>query len=614
MAVRLNSRDRLAYGRPVLVQRAILVGASVFIAEWVAAWVRGGLPSVGALRFVEAIVLSAACCLVGAAAVGLGIHVARSALRKVGSNTERFFVESGISLAAGLGILLEAIVLFQRLGIPVYGRHGLGQPWQPGVVAALVLGAVAAGLAALASLRGRGRLVAFVTATVWLHLAVGPAYVDMAARVTPRRHLVLVVLCLAVLDVAIQSARAVPARARWDLGASIAIALAFALWVAAPSVASNDAKLLVGGRLSVPYRVLATSVAAPWAPSRWKAAASYDDGMRALIGGRGTQPARGVVLVMIDTLRPDALDWRDDGRLLAPNLHEARARSHTWARAYATYPGTGPSAEAMLGRRESPSLVSRLHATGVQTVAVTASGPLLAPDFDEVDPSAKPPEMTHRMHRYADRVTAVALGHLSRLMEQPEPFLLLVHYMAPHAPYVASGSRLASAEVRYGEEIAYVDAELVPLLDALGDLTRTGKVTLIVASDHGEEFLEHGYGTHGVRLYDESMRIVLFARGPGLDATLSSAPVSGADLAPTLAALLGAATPDGPELLQAGSQDRVVHLRGANSFGCVRGPIKWIYDRETGYWERYDLIADPNERVNGADAHEVPGWCATRDD
>ena len=613
MAVRLNSPDRLAYGPPVLAQRAIYVGAIVFIAEWVAAWLRGGLPSVAASRFVEAVVLSAACCLVGAAAVGLGIHVARAALRKVGSNTERFVVESGISLAAGLGVLLEAIVLFQRLGVPVYGRHGLGQPWQPGIVAALVLGAVAAGAAVLASLRGKGRLVAFVTAAVWLHLAVGPAYVDMAARVTPRRHLVLVVLCIAVLDVAIHSARAVPGRARWGLAGSIAVALSFALWAAAPFVASNDAKLLVGGRLSVPYRVLAASVAAPWAPPRWKPAASYDENMRALVTAPGTRPAQGVVLLMIDTLRPDALDWKDDGELLAPNLRDARDRSQTWARAYATYPGTGPSSEAMLGRGESPSLLNRLHAKGVQTVAVTASGPLLAPDFAEVDPSAKPPEMTHRMHRYADRVTAIALGHLRRLIEQPEPFLLLVHYMAPHAPYVASGSRLASAEARYREEIAYVDAELAPLLDALGDLTRTGEVTMIVASDHGEEFLEHGYGTHGVRLYDESMRIVLFASGPGLDVSVASDPVSGADLAPTLATLLGVATLEPPEPPQAASEDRVVHLRGANSFGCVRGEIKWMYDRETGYWERYDLAADPNERVNDADAHEVPDWCATRE-
>ena len=287
--------------------------------------------------------------------------------------------------AAGLAVVLEAIAVCQRLGVPVYGRYGLGAPWQPGLVIALLLGALAIGLATLGYWRGKGRLVTVLTAAVWLHLAIGPAYLEMAARVTPRRHLFLVIVCLAVLDVAVEAVRPTTSHDRSQVVWWLAIAAAGVAWVAAPFSASHDARLMVGGRMSVPYRVLATSVGAPWAPTRWKPVASYDSDVRALVGEQGAQPTRGVVLVMIDTLRPDALDWRDDEHLLAPNLHDARSRSRTWSRAYATYPGTGPSSEAMLGRAKSPTLLDALHDADIRSVAVTASGPLLAPDFDEVD-------------------------------------------------------------------------------------------------------------------------------------------------------------------------------------------------------------------------------------
>jgi arylsulfatase A-like enzyme len=268
----------------------------------------------------------------------------------------------------------------------------------------------------------------------------------------------------------------------------------------------------------------------------------------------------------------------------------------------------------MLGRATSPTLLDALRTAGIRSVAVTASGPLLAPDIDEVDASAKPDEMTHRMHRYADRVTSAASKQLDRLMAERQPFLLLVHYMAPHAPYVGSGSRFVSARDRYQDEVAYVDAEMAPLLERLGERASAGELSVLVVSDHGEEFLEHGYGTHGVRLYDESMRVVLFAAGPGISPGESLDPVSGADLAPTLAALFGVDASEMAPSNQARTKEdaRVIMMRGANSFGCVRGNVKWIHDTETGCWERYDLAADPNELHNGADEHAVPAWCATQ--
>ena len=598
-----------------LARRAVRVGAIVLLVEWAAALIRGGLPSVTPARIIEAVLVSSACCLVGATSVALVLHIGRSALRRLGTRTERFIEGGGICVAAGLAVALEAMAAFPKVGVPVYGRLGLGQPWQSGLVMAVVLAALAVALGAFGYAKRRGHVVALLTAIVWLHLAVGPGYLDMAARVTPRRHLLLVILCLVTLDLVMEKAHAGRPSKRLHRATLLAIPLAVCVWAATPWLASNDAKLIVGGRMSVPYRMLALSAAAPWAAEKWHPIADpHRTNATLLASQRLARPSRGVVLVMIDTLRPDALDWQSGGQPLAPNLLGARRESISWSRAYATYPGTGPSGAAMLGRSSSPSLLSSLRAQGVRSVAVSTSGPLLAPDFDEIDDSARSTGMTSRMVRYSDRTTAAAVRQLDLLMEGEEIFLLLVHYMAPHAPYVGNGSAIVPPLDRYRDEVAYVDEALAPLLRRLEEAVDVGDVTAIVTSDHGEEFLEHGYRTHGVRLYDESMRIVLFMRGPGVRFGGSSAPVSGADLAPTLAELLGVS---GAERTSGHDErheeeQRVIRVSGSTSFGCIRGTIKWIYDVEVGYWERYDLISDPEESMNGADDHDVPEWCGRR--
>lgn len=598
-----------------LARRAVCVGAIVLLTEWAAASIRGGLPSVTPTRIIEAVLIAAACCFVGAMSVALIIQTGRSALRRLGPRSEPWMIGGGICLVAGLGVALEAMAAFPKFGVPVYGRLGLGQPWQPGLAMAVVLAAFAVALGAFGFIRRRGHMVALLTAAIWLHLAVGPGYLDMAARVTPRRHLLLVTLCLATLDLVVEKVQGDREPNRLRPGALLAILLAVCVWAAAPFLASNDAKLIVGGRMSVPYRMLALSAAAPWAAEGWHPTTDpAATGASPLTSQPIARPSRGVVLVLIDTVRPDALSWQSNGQPLAPNLLGARRESISWSRAYATYPGTGPSGAAMLGRTSSPTLLKSLRTQGIRSVAVSTSGPLLAPDFDEIDASALATGMTSRMLRYSDRITSAALRQLDRLMEGEEIFLLLVHYIAPHGPYVGNGSATARPRDRYQDEVAYVDEAVAPLLRKLKEAVDVGDLTVIVASDHGEEFLEHGYRTHGVRLYEESMRIVLFMSGPGVQSGESLAPVSGADLAPTLAELLGVSGTErasGHEERPEGDE-RVIHLRGPTSFGCIRGAIKWIYDTEVGYWERYDLISDPEESMNGADSYDVPHWCATR--
>lgn len=93
---------------------------------------------------------------------------------------------------------------------------------------------------------------------------------------------------------------------------------------------------------------------------------------------------------------------------------------------------------------------------------------------------------------------------------------------------------------QYDGAIAFVDGlvgRIVAKLEGLGLLDRT---LLIITSDHGEEFYEHGNWGHGVRLYQEMVRVPLLFRLPGVLAPGRRAdPAMLVDVFPTVCALVG---------------------------------------------------------------------------
>ena len=154
---------------------------------------------------------------------------------------------------------------------------------------------------------------------------------------------------------------------------------------------------------------------------------------------------------------------------------------------------------------------------------------------------------------------------------------------------------------------------------------RLDDTLLVVTSDHGEEFLEHGNVGHGATPYEEVLRVPLVVRGPGVPAGRRvAAPVGLVDLAPTLLDLLDLPAPDGAmgrsfaDLVRGGSADESWSRRPlfSEAWFCwahtpsgrrrveqptlaVRvGARKLIRFREgSGFrYEYYDLGRDPAER------------------
>jgi arylsulfatase A-like enzyme len=95
----------------------------------------------------------------------------------------------------------------------------------------------------------------------------------------------------------------------------------------------------------------------------------------------------------------------------------------------------------------------------------------------------------------------------------------------------------------YDGEIRYTDDEMGRVLDHLSARGALANTLVVVTSDHGEEFLEHGSWEHQKTLYGEVIRVPLVVRGPGVPARREPAPVSLLDVAPTVLAWAGLPAP-----------------------------------------------------------------------
>jgi arylsulfatase A-like enzyme len=97
----------------------------------------------------------------------------------------------------------------------------------------------------------------------------------------------------------------------------------------------------------------------------------------------------------------------------------------------------------------------------------------------------------------------------------------------------------------YDGEIAYVDAQLAGLFDWLAQEGLAENTIVVVTSDHGEEFFEHGHKTHRRQLYRESVHVPWILSWPGrVPSGLRIAQTAGLiDMTPTLLGLVGVGLP-----------------------------------------------------------------------
>jgi len=250
-------------------------------------------------------------------------------------------------------------------------------------------------------------------------------------------------------------------------------------------------------------------------------------------------------------------------------------------------------------------------------------------------------------------IADVAVDFLER--QQAGPFFLWLHVLDPHWPYEPPEEWLARPHLqprRWGEpamvtnvqagntkpgqaerervrelyagEIRYVDHEVARVLDTLRERGLYERALVVFASDHGEEFWEHGRYEHGHTLYDEVLRVPLAFKLPGTGTRAAvDAPVSTESLPATVLDVLGIgfdpAELSGPSLAPwwrtpAEATIEPHFATGTYYFGEKRGVLldglKLVLELDTGRVELFDLASDPRELVSLAAAR--PEACRER--
>jgi len=378
--------------------------------------------------------------------------------------------------------------------------------------------------------------------------------------------------------------------------------------------------------------------------------------------GRGPSAPTNLLLISIDTLRPDMLGCYGYDRPTSPTLDRLASEGVLFEFAVASSPWTLPSHASMLtgvyanrhamkspGSQlpdEIPTIAEILSERGFATGAFVNSHYLskrygLGRGFDafryvrEATATAEPA-----------RVGEEALAHLAK--NRGEPFFLFVHLYDVHSNYISlpefeerfirpydgvvDGTtkqliRFRKEEVEIDDDdrrhlvdlyvagIRQIDDGIDRLLSGIEELDLLDRTLVIVTADHGEEFLEHGGFLHGRTQYDELLRIPLIIHGPGVPRGKRIAePVSVIDLLPTALSLFGApADPslDGLDISPlwrdgaAPSEDRPLfseadHNNEENDIiRSVRyGGYKLVRNRLTGEEFLFDLRRDPGETTS----------------
>jgi len=214
-----------------------------------------------------------------------------------------------------------------------------------------------------------------------------------------------------------------------------------------------------------------------------------------------------------------------------------------------------------------------------------------------------------RWNRYNALVTDVPDVARPPFDELNEPLRLLRRHFRGED---ADAETVRRAHVGYYAMTSRLDDSVGLLLDTLRECGLEENTLVIYTSDHGEQLGHHGLWWKCC-MYEESARVPLLMRGPGIrGGTAVKAPVSLIDLLPTVCDAAGVPLPDGlpgrsllPLARGQGDAARAdfafseYHAHGVPSGMYMVRWDRWKYVYYSGYGAQlFDLAADPAETVN----------------
>ena len=376
---------------------------------------------------------------------------------------------------------------------------------------------------------------------------------------------------------------------------------------------------------------------------------------------------KNVVLLTIDSLRRDVLGCYGGGSL-TPFIDSIQTQCIRFDQAYspgpytrAAFPGLLTSSsylefgkEKKLGKTRV--LISEvLKKSGIVTTAFH-SNPYLTEYmgwkrgwdifYDSMQEKVDPKVPYIKAERINRKVNAWLSSYVS--MGANKPFFLWLHYMDVHEPYVPPRKYIDLIEpsITLGEEdmfqlfkdvllkrdvsdqgkvetlkklyrahVREMDDATREFFGMLETLNLLKNSMMILTTDHGDEFGEHGGLSHDGKMYDELVHVPLLIYDPTRQKNeVSGTLVSTLDVSPTIAHLFGAESPqafEGRSLIPLESYPvrgvfgEAVDKHGSDEKGEEKEvhyyrerDLKIIYRERDDSWELYDLKEDPKESKN----------------
>ncbi len=369
-----------------------------------------------------------------------------------------------------------------------------------------------------------------------------------------------------------------------------------------------------------------------------------------------------VILILADTLRADHLGVYGYPRPTSPRLDQ-RAQSavrFSWARSQASC--TFPSMNSLLTSRHTfefmdattrptipssvPTLPTLLRDHGFSTAAVSAS-PIVRRSPGQHNPKGGFGGGFKIFDESCEwKEASCVTERASKLLDQlPEPFFLYLHYMDPHDPYrpedelrgtfsrphpdgpsyITRGNPNPVRQLirdnlvdqhldpddfahlldLYDEEILGLDRGLGQLFDQLDHRQLSQRTLVILASDHGEGFYEHGTVKHCYSVYDVETRVPLLFWIPGIAGPVERrAAVQNLDILPTVLDYLGLLDDPLPEIAGHSLRPIIESSEGGGGLaysaaGAYRSVnderYKLILDLAAQSYQLFDLLEDPQE-------------------
>ena len=367
-----------------------------------------------------------------------------------------------------------------------------------------------------------------------------------------------------------------------------------------------------------------------------------------------------VIIFDIDTLRADHLGCYGYDRPTSPHIDRLASEGVLFEWAFAQGPNTPPSQTSILTSLY-PSRHGRLSALDVLAEEITtfaevmADGGFTTAAFVDGGNMAAASGLDQGFDTYRARPTGgfdVIGPRVIRWLRRhaEEDFFLLVHTYDTHSPYdppephrsmfvddarpttpgfepttdaltdVMIRARRGEQNILSTEDIAYtialydggvhfVDDWIGRFVTELKGMDVFDRATIVLLSDHGEEFQEHGSVLHE-KLYTTVARIPLIIRPPGGRQALRVPQiVESIDVMPTILEMVGLDLPSTPiqgeslvPLMRGDAEGPFVAFSESRFFGgrdaVAIGDAHLLRSRKTGLFELYRFTSDPMEQLD----------------